>query len=171
MREDVFSAALKATARVAFSVALASGCSSAEESASTGSNESEVKTGARRGEPAKPAEPCTKDAGAEDAAVTPTCGEQLDALDAAREEWMAKLTDHFNDGGTTKDGPKSPVVSADAKQCCVAELTADGFEAAHQQVCCRLAISWEESLEIGGAVAMACTPWGPPVPPAMTVLA
>lgn len=176
MREDVFSAALKATARVAFSMALVGGCSSAED-APAESNDAAIKL-TDKPNVGKKHKPGTQDAGAvaydasaapPDAGAPPTCSEQLDALSAAKDKWWADLNAYYEDGGTS-DGaaPPAPVVSAATKQCCHDELISDGYKAAHRDACCELAYTWEESVKIGGAISAACTPWGPPVPPAMT---
>lgn len=163
MREDVFAAALRATARVAFSVALVSGCSSADESAPAESNEEAIKQ-AKLPRPSKTPTSCT-DAGA---APAPSCGDQLDALTAAKDKWWADLNAYYADGGTTTEGePTRPDISADTKQCCQDELNASGFRSPHRDACCQLAWTWEEAYELGGGISAACTPWGPPVPPAM----
>jgi hypothetical protein len=127
MRTDVHDAALKAAAKVAFSLAFLNGCGvpTTSEPAST--------------ESALEGKPC--------------CDATLEAA------------------FPNPPGPDSKPVTATKEilACCTAELDTDGFEAKHRAQCCYDLV--DESGDGGwpnGPLAghVACTPWGPPVPPA-----
>lgn len=157
MHRDVFSAALRATAKVAFSMAIVTGCT-ASESPETGSSDSDIKRG------------CSDDAKKPDAApAEPDCASTLATYEAGRNKWLADLDAYYQDAGADTDhAPKAPAVSAEAKACCHEEVSKEGWGAPHRASCCQGALSWQEALDNGDqAVEMACTPWGPPVPPAM----
>lgn len=157
MNRDVHLAALRAAARVAFSVAFVSGCSAAGNVADddeTGddyeSSESAVN--------AKP-KPRTKSVGKK----------PCPSKDAGKPSCESVLASTFGDaGGWGSDVP----LSADAKACC-AEVIQKSMQdptagqSVHHWSCCS-ASNWGQGLGIDGGVGWACTPWGPPVPPAMT---
>jgi hypothetical protein len=154
MRSEVFSAALRATAKVAFSVAFIGGCSTAGDDAK--STESEINA----------ANPC-HDAGSPDA--KPSCDEALGALDARYAKYDSELTAHFDDAGTMEEAPSPPTATADETACCRAALVKDGYMSPHRDSCCRGPFRWGQAVEGDDSrkITSACTPWGPPVPPAM----
>lgn len=142
MRSDVHSRALRAAAKVAFSVVFLGGCSSA--TTQTGANdpldgegvdEAELKSGCH--------EPPAKDA----AAPKLTC-EQL-------------VASAFPTEGDYPGAKQS--VSAEVQTCCVELLEkSQGALAEHRWDCCA-----NLPADAGQEVGIACTPWGPPVPPRM----
>jgi hypothetical protein len=157
MRNDVHFAALRAAAKVAFSVAFVSGCSAAGSSVIEGeeneTTESEINTPPQTGKkPAKTVgkKPCaSKDAG------KPSC--------------ESVLASTFGDGGAWPTGDEK--ISAEAKACC-GELVVKSMQdptaeqSPYHWQCCS-ATNWGADLNVDGGVGWACTPWGPPVPPAM----
>jgi hypothetical protein len=149
MRQDVFQAALRATAKLALSMVVVSGCASTAGSEDTNSSEADVKASNKY----------AKDAGA-------SCDELLTTLDTEFKAWIAVKN---NADAGPADHPERPLVSAETTACCRTDLAAKGFRAPHREACCQLAVSWMEEIQDGGdpKVANACTPWGPPVPPAM----
>lgn len=151
MRSDVHQAALRAAAKVAFSMAFFTvGCAAATQPAAEpevdgdepGTAESDISTSkpkasrvATKGCAKKPAKPSCE---AIVAAAFPTEGDYP---------------------GTKQS------VSKEVEACCV-ELLTEPSEAgigaiAHRWDCCANATP-------GADVGMACTPWGPPVPPSMS---
>jgi hypothetical protein len=169
MRNDVHLAALRAAARVAFSVAsvaLVSGCSSAEDSSKsdepsasndnaaygeeTASSESAVI--GRPSRPSRPRPPCT-----DASAPKPTC-EQV-------------LASKFPVPG---DYQYEPVAQpADVVACCDQELTKHGSASKYRWDCCvaydpaKVPAGEDPPGPFSGNHGLACTPWGPPVPPSM----
>ena len=131
MRNDVHTAALKAAAKVAFSMAFVSGCSSSAGEP-TGESESAVMT---YGSPSKP-----------DAAVSCT-----DVLAAT-----------FPKPGDYQWEPVPQ--SAEVVSCCKEELEAHDASTPYRWDCC---VAFDPKTGDTTGHAMACTPWGPPVPPAM----
>jgi hypothetical protein len=157
MRHDVHAAALGAATRVAFSILLV-GCGGGTTTetalgdpgdpsqAQTGYGESDLRTGAP---------PCHADAGADaDAAATdkPSCDELLAAS--------------FPDAGAWP-GADGQNASTDVKACCNEALVKDGAATRYRWSCCN-AIGWGTGTPTDAAIGAACTPWGPPVPPAMS---
>lgn len=153
MRNDVHFAALRAAAKVAFSVAFVGGCSAATTLADdeTGETTESAYNAKKPSKTVKP--PCptkTKDAG------KPSC----DAI----------LASAFGDAGAwpTGDEPVSPEV----KSCCAEAITKSlaqdpiSGRADYHWQCCG-ATNWGADIDVDGGIGMACTPWGPPVPPAM----
>lgn len=142
MQSDVHYAALKAAARVAFGVAFLGGCSSAAQDGNDGvTSESAVKA------------PC-HDASAPDAKKS--CDAVIASAfpDAGPEQWVA-------------NNPGAASISAEAKACCTEKLTAKDAHASsvpYGWSCCSALDSWNNP---DPTIAIACTPWGPPVPPAM----
>jgi hypothetical protein len=140
MRSDVHSLALRAAAKVAFSVVFLGGCSSAAtEDASDpvggeGTSEADLKAGCH--------------APAKDAAAPKLSCEQVVA--------SAFPTEGNYPGAKQK-------VSAEVQACCVELLDqSHGALAAHRWDCCA-----NLPADAGQEVGIACTPWGPPVPPRM----
>ena len=151
MRSDVHSLALRAAAKMAFSVAFVGGCSSSAPGVPAddypgGEGPATAESGYTHG-----GKPCTKDASA-----PPRPALDCDALVNAA----------FPDAGAWPDG--KPLVSKEVASCCekiILGQEGDGGRAhPHRWTCCA-ALDWGQgsSQELGTA----CTPWGPPVPPAM----
>jgi hypothetical protein len=170
MRSDVHFAALKAAARVAFSVALPAatvltGCSSAggllgeEESDDAVSNESAIAANASNAAGSRPKrslgkKPCpttTEDAGP----AKPSC--------------EATLAATFPTPGDYQWEPVAQ--SKEVVACCDEELTKNGASSAYRWDCCvaydPAATPDPNSGFTNSSHGMACTPWGPPVPPSM----
>jgi hypothetical protein len=143
MRSDIHSAALRAATKVAFSVAFLGGCSSAN--GPDGSDEGLVETGE-----SELGAPCHKDPKPAKDASAPkplTCEQVVAAAFPVEGEYP---------------GTKQPV-SAAAQTCCVELLEkSQGMLAEHRWDCCA-----NLPADAGQSVGIACTPWGPPVPPAM----
>ncbi len=140
MESDVHSKALAAAARVAFSVAFFAGCSAQDPgSAEQGGAEADLRSGCNNA----PRHPPRKDAAAPPAL---TCEQEVAAAFPGDDEYP---------------GVKQ-AVSARVKACCAELLEAKGSPIEHRWACCA-------NLEgdAGFLVSNACTPWGPPVPPAM----
>ncbi len=157
MRSDVHTAALRAAAKVAFSVAFIGGCSAPSPD------------GAEGNEPTKP--------GAD--GVEPGVADS--ELSAKKHQPTAPTSTscHQGDSGGPKPSCESVVaaafptegnypgtkqtVSHDVQTCCAELLTkSQGALANHRWDCCaNLAPDAPQS------VSIACTPWGPPVPPSM----
>ena len=141
--------ALRAAARVAFGVAVLGGCSAAVTEEETVASESEINKA-----------PCPSKA---DAAPPPDAKPSCDTVLASA------FGDAGDDFGATQDPPKA--VSEDVKTCCHEKLTdqsAESWTFEHRWACCNAFGSWNSP---DRAIAMACTPWGPPVPPAMKLKA
>jgi hypothetical protein len=134
MRNDVHAAALKAAAKVAFSVAFLNGCGSAAEPAE---------------------EPTTK----ENAIVSEDCpGAGCDAL----------LEAAFPIPGDYQWEPVAQ--SKQVVNCCERELAKNGAESKYRWDCC-VAFDPATGHQASTEHFVACTPWGPPVPPAMRAVA
>ena len=143
MRHDVHAAALGAASRVAFSILLA-GCAGATttteaplDSSSTQSDEAELRRKKACHEP-------------DAAPAKPACDQVLASAFPDPNAWA---------GGGEDAG-------ADVKTCCVELLQSEkdpGIDRPpYHWSCCR-ATQWGAEADAG----IACTPWGPPVPPAM----
>lgn len=170
MNRDVFSAALRATAKVAFSMALVAGCTTSEGTEPTGASDSDIKKGCPDDPSKADAAPDSSPDAAPDASAD--CTALLASYDAEREKFLAAVSAHYADGGADEDAPKAPPVSAVTTSCCREEVSAKGWKSAHRQSCCYGALVSEDGWQPDPdpAIAMACTPWGPPVPPAMRPL-
>ncbi len=167
MRSDVHHAALKAAAKVAFSVALLNGCSgtnalrhgaeSADDDAV--SDESAIAASVTK-------EPGTK----EPAAVEPCpdAGTEADAA-PAKASCEALLAATFPDPDEYKREPEAQ--SKDVVACCDEELATKGAMSTYRWNCCVAydgdAAPSDPLAPLDGVRAAACTPWGPPVPPSM----
>ncbi|MBX3186439.1 MAG: hypothetical protein KF819_05455 [Labilithrix sp.] len=139
--------------RVAFSVAFVTGCSSPAEgddlldpTNDPGTSESEI-SGGKNKKPGsrsqKLAAGCHKEAGA-----PKSCEQIVDAAFPTEGDYP----------GVKQD------VSTEVQACCVELLTKSmGMMDAHRWDCCANVDRSTASQEVN----MACTPWGPPVPPAM----
>jgi hypothetical protein len=141
MRHDVHFAALRAAAKVAFSMALLNGCASEEATDGTGSNASDLTGGASSGSSG-----ATSSGGA--------CAEILSCAFPGQDRY-----------GT----PPTPE-SAEVVACCDKEL--DGLDkgegTSHRWACCAAYDPAEGKKHTGASKHLvACTPWGPPVPPSI----
>jgi hypothetical protein len=146
MRSDVHSAALRAAAKVAFSVAFLAGCSSAESTEATDENgnnadgtqaastESDIKSG-----------------------KTPACHHDSGAPKLTCDQIVAAA---FPTEGNYPG--KKQAVSLEVQNCCEELLSKNHGLTAHRWDCCA-----NLPADAGNGVGIACTPWGPPVPPAM----
>jgi hypothetical protein len=144
MRNDVHFAALGAAARVAFGVAVLGGCSGAVDEKSEEAYAGESAVNAK--------EPCHRDAG-----PAPDAKQSCDQV----------LASAFPDaGGWVSPSDPQPAVSDDVKACCTEQLlsTQETWELKYRWQCCGVLDSWNNPNQ---QIAMACTPWGPPVPPPM----
>ena len=162
MEKHVHAAALRAAAKVAFSMAFI-GCSSPAKAPSQEAADgegydtvtSDVTEAPARGasggasaKPAAPVPPCHKDAGT---TTTRSCKEVVASA--------------FPDAGWVSPGEGTPV-SDQVKACCTELLTTNEFDAfAERWACCDAVGAFSGGGPPG--IGMACTPWGPPVPPAM----
>jgi hypothetical protein len=164
MNHDVRSAALRAAAKVALSVGVLGGCGGSVANEPKGPYEPEPArsnypaTGGAGGAGADRAEPC-EDAPTP-APTKPACDGVLASAfaDPAWDDWQP--------WGWPPVDP--PPVSEDVKACCEEELaSADGINSEHRFQCCGVVGYGRDGVELDPAVSMACTPWGPPVPPAM----
>ncbi len=143
MRHDVHLAALGAAARVACSVALLEGC------------------GGTTAELAEPIQPATDYASSEAElaggtrrSATGTAPSPCHDAGAPRASCESVLASTFGDAGWPEPGSAYP---PEVGACCK-ELGADAdYDSPFHWPCCA-ALNWE---------GMACTPWGPPVPPSM----
>jgi hypothetical protein len=159
--------ALRAAARVAFGVAVLGGCTAAatEEDATPG--ESDIKSSC--GSPS--------DAGAKaDANADAKTDAQADARADAKVSCQALLAASFPDGG---DGyldyvnKKIKPGSDDVKACCEEALAPANMlntETGQYRWSCCGALG-ANGPGTSPEIAMACTPWGPPVPPKMRAVA
>jgi hypothetical protein len=157
MRSDVHSAALRAAAKVAFSVAFIGGCAAEAVDAdpATTPDGTEPATTAEADLSSKKTKKKTGTSSAlpsgchhEDASVPKLSCDQIVA---------AAFPTEGNYPGTKQN------VSAEVKTCC-AELLGDqdGGLPAHRWDCCA-----NLPANPGQNIGIACTPWGPPVPPSM----
>ncbi|MBS2020066.1 MAG: hypothetical protein JST00_44815 [Deltaproteobacteria bacterium] len=149
MRSDVHQAALRAAAKVAFSMAFFTvGCAAAtdpvDEGEALGDEPETTESDISKAKP-KASKVATKGCSKK---PKPSCGELVNA---------AFPTEGFYPG--TKQN-----VSKEVQACCVELLTNPGDAGlgmtAHRWDCCANATP-------GADIGMACTPWGPPVPPSM----
>jgi hypothetical protein len=162
MRSDTHSAALRAAAKVAFSVAFISGCSAEAGGAAdkdptdptAGYDDTEVATtesdlSAPKKKPASTksaqlASGCHKDGSAPKPL---TCDQAINAAFPTEGQYP----------GTKQS------VSVQVQTCCAEMLAADdSWMSTHRWDCCA-----NLPADAGQNLQIACTPWGPPVPPAM----
>ena len=159
MRSDVHTAALRAAAKVAFSVAFLGGCSAA---APDGAGEEPVTGNGDGVEPGTTESDLNAKKPRKPKAVAPAgtiC--HGDASTAPKPSCEAVVNAAFPTEGDYPGVKQS--VSADVQTCC-GELLAksQGALAKHRWDCCaNLPANPSQN------IAIACTPWGPPVPPAM----
>ena len=167
MRSDVHHAALEAAAKLAFSVALLNGCSGADalrgaespDGEDAASNESAIAASeTKKPAPKKPAAP----------APCPDAGTAADAA-PAKPSCEALLAATFPDPAMYKWEPEPR--SKDVVACCDEELTTNGAASTYRWDCC---VAYDPAAAPDANAGfrtnehwMACTPWGPPVPPSM----
>jgi hypothetical protein len=146
MRSDVHSAALKAAAKVAFSVALLNtACANEASTDDEASNESALAKGP--------------------AAEAPDCHD-----DKQPKACSSVLASAFPTPGGYQWEPVPQ--SAEVVACCDKELTVHGAMTPYRWDCC---VAYDPKAVDGGTPpgpwsgghGLACTPWGPPVPPSM----
>jgi len=172
MRSDVHSAALKAAAKVAFSVAFIGGCSAQSNQAPAGEPDTSEHgvTASNEDETGKPA--AAADAGAigtsasGKASSEPPCHRDASvppapSCDVALASVFAGSTDQYP--GTAK------TLTEAERACCVTHLTDNDeiWSAGHRWDCCASLSGTDGGTADFSEIGMACTPWGPPVPPAM----
>ncbi len=155
MRSDVHAAALRAAAKLAFSVAFLGGCSAETiDSESTEQGEDAIRSARGETNPSADAPAPSKKACGD----KPSCEATLTAAfaDPAWAEYVPWM------------GQKLPTeVSDEAKACCKAELSHPRpWDARFRWQCCGVLQNGDDVGDIP-AIGMACTPWGPPVPPRM----
>lgn len=159
MRSDVHFAALRSAAKVAFSVAFLTGCSSTpgEEIATS----SDAVTGdALTGDGVTGGAPSvsTETPAAPDASVEEPCE---DASAPVKPSCDVVIASAFADVPDSYPGAVV-ALSDEARACCVEAVTEKSWETGHRWNCCANVAS-----DVGDAIGWACTPWGPPVPPRM----
>jgi hypothetical protein len=149
MRRDVHLAALKAAGKVAFSVAFLAGCSSANE---TEANTDDQALRARVDAGHAGHDGASSDGGSPSCEKKFTCDDLLNAAFP-----------------TPGNYPGTQIATTPQVQSCCHDLLV-GFESSiegrvgsfeHRWDCC------ENHGESNEGIGFACTPWGPPVPPAM----
>ena len=166
MRNEVHQAALKAAAKVAFSVVFLQGCGGAvgapegarterdDEARTTNEQHAAGKSGQ---EPSgSHAQQAGEDAGATTSPVPASCKATLAAAFPEPPEYKSEPEAH----------------PSDVVACCDAELTEKGSSSPYRWGCCvahdakvHPDDAWMSMLQTKHGAA--CTPWGPPVPPAM----
>jgi hypothetical protein len=163
MQKDVHAAALRAAAKVAFSVAFL-GCSSPAKSPGSAQEASgdegyDTVTSDVTEAPAKGSKGA---ASAAPAPAKPPCHE--DAGTTTAKSCKEVVASAFPDAGWVNPGEGS-IVGDDVKACCTELLTAGDFPDFPERWACCSAV---DAFGAGGQnLGIACTPWGPPVPPAM----
>lgn len=156
MRSDVHTAALRAAAKVAFSMAFLTGCAAATDLGAgnpdndvdsdndPGTAESDISSKKKSTASKLATGGCTK----KPTPPKPSCEQLINAAFPTEGDYP----------GTKQS------VSTEVQACCADLLTKPGPDGlgmtAHRWDCCANATP---GVEIG----MACTPWGPPVPPSM----
>jgi hypothetical protein len=156
MRRDVHLKALKAASNVAFSVALI-GCGAASEDAGNGGGAASDGTPASAAESDLNGKPKGKTKHGSVATTDTSCHDG-GAPDATPPDCNALVAAAFptegNYPGTKQD------VGAEVEACCVKLLASTDGVMTHRWDCCA-------NLPKDANVGIACTPWGPPVPPPM----
>lgn len=147
MRHDIHRQALRAAAHVALALPLLEACTRMPPPPPRAP---ELETATPPAAPA-PAEPATH-ASADDPTPARECTDVLDEAFPQPSDFRA-------------DAPAEPQrMSFVVEACCVEMLgNLDGQGAAHRWDCCANL----PAAAMNDAIGIACTPWGPPVPPAM----
>lgn len=158
MRSDVHFAALRAAAKVAFSVAFIGGCAAqaAESDEASNPDGTEPATSAEADLSAKNK---TKKKTETASALPSSCHHDAGVPKLSCDQVVAAA---FPTEGKYPGTKQS--VSAEVQTCCLEVLADhDGGLPAHRWDCCANLPAGDH----GETVGIACTPWGPPVPPAM----
>jgi hypothetical protein len=149
MKPEVHAEALRAASRVAFSLAFVAGCGGATTSdpqPTTGKND--PPSNAPGGGTAAPA-----------GSGTGTGGYDTQPPNNAAKSCETVIASAF-----TKEGDypgEKKVVSSEVQQCCEKQLLSTRGQMAHRWDCCANVAQTNKDVQ------MACTPWGPPVPPSI----
>jgi hypothetical protein len=143
MRNDVHFAALRAAAKVAFSMALLNGCASPDPNEKTSDN----------GE-------------GDEALSTSNAAVTTADKDCPAEGCDALLASKFP-GQRPYQWKKVPQ-SAEVVSCCKKEIGTKGVRSHYRWDCC---VAFDPETGDSAWNGAACTPWGPPVPPSMDRLA
>lgn len=162
MHRDVHTAALRAAAKVALSVVLVAcggSITSQGDNAPKGSG-----SGAASDDPNKAAgdEPASSIATNEPTPPTPTKDAAVDSAEPS--DCITRLNAAFGTDGFATEDEKANAIKADLKECCREQVMSDDAVPTHRGSCC--STFWSSPAEEPQVYA-ACTPWGPPVPPAM----
>jgi hypothetical protein len=169
MRNDVQLAALKAAAKVAFSMALLNACSSTDGTVNAGTgtekdtDQTESDGSGAASNPSREKKLLGKkpvpssSAAKEDSGTVPPTPQNCQAVLAAAYP-------------TPGDYQPDPVPQSKAVvTCCEEELTKNAIDSTYRWDCC-VAFNAEVNPQIPRDTpehGLACTPWGPPVPPSM----
>jgi hypothetical protein len=167
MNDNVRFAALRAASKLALGVTFV-GCGGATDadlddptygesavSDTEGTDSYDVK-GASKSKK-KPKVGTSKPTACQDAGAAPSC-EALLASTFADPAWNDFRDYRWQESGNV------PVVAARVKDCCRADLESTDSLAKFRWECCNLLGNGNST---GPGTPMACTPWGPPVPPSM----
>lgn len=161
MRNEAHLEALKAAARLtmsaAMSVAVLGGCTAAAEEAGDDAEKTESDVTAK-----KPAAPPKK----KGASVSDECHKDAGPPKLTCDQVLASAFPEGEDGWFGNDEKK---LTAAELACCTEQIQASakdelGLNRGKYHWACCTATNWGQGL---GDIGMACTPWGPPVPPAM----
>lgn len=147
MHSDVHLAALSAAARVAFGVAVLGGCSGAVQSGEKGADEAAYSESAVNADP-----PCHDPPDASKEPATPP-----DATAPSCDDVIAAGFPGVNPDDYVWE--KKADASAELTACCTQKLVETQGMMPYRFHCC--------TATDDPAVGIACTPWGPPVPPRM----
>ena len=171
MRADVHLAALKAAAKVAFSVVLLNGCGGTADGTGSGTNAASKANGSSSGSPA----PSAADNGTQPPASSkpPTTEPPpLSSADAGPPQNCDELLTSTFPTAETDPYQWTPVAhSKEVVGCCLAELKKNDTGSKYRWDCC-VAYDPQETPTGPGIghrddLIGACTAWGPPVPPSM----
>lgn len=152
MRSDVHNAALRAAAKVAFSMAfLTTGCAAEAVTGTSNDNDENDDYSSTESDISKSKPKAPKIA-------TGGCTKKNPPKQSCEQLINAAFPTEGDYPGTKKN------VSSEVQACCTDLLTKPGADGlgmtAHRWDCCANATP-------GANIMMACTPWGPPVPPSM----
>lgn len=167
MRSEVRAAALRAAAKVAFSAVFVTGCNGQADNASACSTA--VECADRRNPNGPYAEALGGGDASEGSEMSGDPAEKPDAsiavgdadADAPAVDCAEMVHAAFGTDGPYPGEPK--MVSAEVRDCCAVLLRADSVVTLeHRWDCCA-----NLTPAAASEVTLACSPWGPPVPPAM----
>jgi len=168
MRSDVQHAALEVAAKLVFSIAFLNGCSGAGALGGAESADGEEPVSNESAIAERGATPGAKRAGSKSPAPEKPCTEEEAGL-AKPPSCEAVLAAAFPTPGDYQSMPVAQ--SKEVVACCDEELTTNGVMSMYRWDCC-VAYDPEVTPEPHRGFSnpehgMACTPWGPPVPPSM----